>query len=323
MMKRKVNVLYFKLFHFNIAFNKGSTLFLFINHFSTLQQLNKQSKMNISGNKAITDFLQEHGHQPTSVKGNNWWYLSPLRDERTASFKVEVNKNVWYDFGLGKGGNLRTLVRLLFNDNCNDLLSDHSLETNFPNVASLQPDNIAFTDVTVMEMRNRSLLYYIKGRGISETVAAKYCKEIHYTNHGKRYYAVGFANRCGGYEIRNTYFKGCISPKDISIIEHSNDDCHVFEGFIDFLSYVELHGDCDVVVLNSVINVTKALNVLNKYHKVYCHLDNDEAGRNATKQIMMARVGSVVDASSEYADSKDINDFLCKRMPRLCLRGQK
>ena len=92
----------------------------------------------------------------------------------------------------------------------------------------------------------------------------------------------------------------------------------MFEGFIDFLSYVELHGACDAIVLNSVINVTKALNILTKYHKVYCHLDNDEAGRSATKQIMMACVGDVVDSSSEYAESKDINEFLCKRMPRLC-----
>jgi DNA primase (bacterial type) len=72
--------------------------------------------MNISDNEKITDFLQEYGCQPTSIRGNNWWYLSPLRDEHTASFKVDVSKNVWYDFGLGKGGNLRTLVRLLFHD---------------------------------------------------------------------------------------------------------------------------------------------------------------------------------------------------------------
>lgn len=279
--------------------------------------------MNISDNKAITDFLQEHGHQPTSVKGNNWWYLSPLRNEHTASFKVDVSKNVWYDFGLGTGGNLRMLIRLLFHDNNHDLFSNHFFETRFPMTTSRLSDNRAFTDVTVMELRNRSLLSYLKGRSISEAIATQYCKEIHYTNHGKRYYAVGFANRSGGYEIRNVYFKGCISPKDISVIEHGYGDCHVFEGFMDFLSYVELHGDCDAVVLNSVINVTKALSILNKYHKVYCHLDNDEAGRNATLQIMRVCECGVVDASSEYAESKDINEFLCKRMPRLCSRSQK
>lgn len=323
MMKRKVDVLYFKYFSFNKAFNKGSTLFLFINHFSTLQQLNKQSKMNISDNKTITDFLQEHGHHPTSVRGNNWWYLSPLRDEHTASFKVDVSKNVWYDFGLGRGGNLRILVKLLFHDNNHDLSSNHFYETNLPKTGQPKKSNLAFSDITIMELKNHSLLSYLKRRGVSETIAAKYCKEIHYTNHGKRYYAIGFVNRNGGYEIRNAYFKGCISPKDISVIEHGNDDCHVFEGFIDFLSYVELHGDCDAIVLNSVINVTKALSVLNKYPKVYCHLDNDEVGRNATKQIMRACVGDVVDASSEYVESKDINEFLCKRMPRLCSRSQK
>lgn len=325
-MKRKVYVLYFKHLSFNKVFNKRSTLFLFINHHSTFQQLNKQSKMNISDNMAITEFLQEHGYQPTSVKGNNWWYLSPLRNELTASFKVDVNKNVWYDFGLGKGGNLRTLEKLLLYDNNKWQSSNHVIEPKFPVIQNLQPNkkaDEAFTNVTVMELTNHSLLYYLKGRGVSASVATCYCKEIHYTNHGKRYYAVGFANRCGGYEIRNAYFKGCISPKDISIIEHGDDDCHVFEGFIDFLSYVELHGDCNAVVLNPVINITKASSALNKYHKVYCHLDNDEAGRNATKQIMRMCMGEVVDASSEYAESKDINEFLCKRMPRLCSRSQK
>ena len=74
---------------------------------------------------------------------------------------------------------------------------------------------------------------------------------------------------------------------------------------------------------NSVINVTKALDILNKYHKVYCHLDNDEAGRNATMQIMRACIGEVFDASSEYAESKDVNDFLCRRMLRQYSHGQK
>lgn len=279
--------------------------------------------MNISDDKTITDFLQEHGHNPTSVKGNNWWYLSPLRDERTASFKVDVSKNVWYDFGLGTGGNLRTLVKLLLHGNNYNLPSNHFFETGHPNTRQIEKSNASFSDITIMELKNHSLLSYLKKRGINEAIAVQYCKEIHYTNCGKRYYAVGFVNRNGGYEIRNAYFKGCISPKDISVIEHGNDNCHVFEGFIDFLSYVELHGGCDAVVLNSVINVTKALSVLNKYPKVYCHLDNDETGRNATMQIMSACVGDVIDASSEYAESKDINEFLCKRMPRLCSRSQK
>jgi len=31
-----------------------------------------------------------------------YWYLSPLREEKEASFKVNRKKNVWYDHGIGK-----------------------------------------------------------------------------------------------------------------------------------------------------------------------------------------------------------------------------
>ena len=62
--------------------------------------------MNSLDNKKIqiADFFAEKGYLPISKKGTNWWYLSPLHNENTASFKVNVDKNVWYDFGLGKGG---------------------------------------------------------------------------------------------------------------------------------------------------------------------------------------------------------------------------
>src|SRR5690606_29931907 len=36
----------------------------------------------------------------------DYWYLSPLRDEKTPSFKVNRKLNVWYDHATGKGGNL-------------------------------------------------------------------------------------------------------------------------------------------------------------------------------------------------------------------------
>lgn len=75
-------------------------------------------------NIQIADFLAEKDYLPISKKGANWWYLSPLHKENTASFKVNVDKNVWYDFGLGKGGGLATLVNLLYHPNS---LQDYSI----------------------------------------------------------------------------------------------------------------------------------------------------------------------------------------------------
>ncbi len=47
---------------------------------------------------ALDDFLESLGHSPVRRKGNVLWYLSPLREERTASFKVDTGLNSWYDF---------------------------------------------------------------------------------------------------------------------------------------------------------------------------------------------------------------------------------
>ena len=228
-----------------------------------------------------------------------------------------MDKNVWYDFGLGKGGGLATLVNLLYHpNNFQDYLHHLSgIRTSFPSTPkTTREGSETFSNVEVKSLVNSALLKYLGNRGITQQVASQYCKEVHYRNHGKSYFAVGFSNRSGGYEIRNAYFKGCIPPKDISVISKGNKDCHVFEGFIDFLSYVVLHGDCDAIVLNSVINVPKSIDFLNRYDSVYCHLDNDKAGHDATEQIRILCKGNVVDASEEYGEAKDLNEFLCKRM---------
>jgi len=33
-------------------------------------------------------FLSDLGHEPSKIRNNDYWYLSPLRDEKTPSFKV-------------------------------------------------------------------------------------------------------------------------------------------------------------------------------------------------------------------------------------------
>ena len=57
-------------------------------------------------NTDIVDYLSSIGFKPAKVTRNDYWYLSPFRDETTPSFKVNRNMNRWYDFGDGKGGNM-------------------------------------------------------------------------------------------------------------------------------------------------------------------------------------------------------------------------
>lgn len=63
----------------------------------------------------LVDYLFSLGFTPKKIRGNDHWYLSPLRDEKEASFKVNRSKNVWYDHGSGKGGSVIDFVMQYFN----------------------------------------------------------------------------------------------------------------------------------------------------------------------------------------------------------------
>ena len=65
-------------------------------------------------NIRIADYLQSLGYTPVKQQGNSLWYKSPLREEKDASFKVNTELNKWYDFGLGKGGNIIALAEVLY-----------------------------------------------------------------------------------------------------------------------------------------------------------------------------------------------------------------
>jgi hypothetical protein len=54
----------------------------------------------------MVDYLSSIGFQPQKIRNNDYWYLSPLREEKEASFKVNRRLNVWYDFGIGSGGDI-------------------------------------------------------------------------------------------------------------------------------------------------------------------------------------------------------------------------
>lgn len=62
----------------------------------------------------LADYLQSLGYTPIKQQGKNLWYKSPLRNETDVSFKVNTELNQWYDFGIGKGGNIIALAAELY-----------------------------------------------------------------------------------------------------------------------------------------------------------------------------------------------------------------
>lgn len=285
-------------------------------------------------NIPLADLLSSLGHYPAVTKGSRLWYRSPLRQERTPSFKVEADRNIWFDFGLGRGGDIIELAKLLFqSDNIgyiSDCIAKNMAVPSERTVASSfapRPSAPTFGDMKTVPLGHPALLAYLKERGIPAHIAKANCMEARYSFGGRRYFAVAFPNVSGGMELRNRYFKGCSGHKDISAIPFSRDGpaerCAVFEGFIDYLSALALDmiPGCDVVVLNSVSNVGRAIPVLSAYRRIDCYLDNDTAGKTALSQLTAQLGQTVTDRSSLYAGFNDFNDYLAKTVATAIDRG--
>ena len=268
----------------------------------------------------IADFLNAMGIHPTKQKGNALWYSAPYRMERRPSFKVDINRNVWFDFGIGKGGDIFDLAGEFIGS------KDFLLRAAFIAKSSTCPLPIIerpqrneekepiFEDIWVRPLQDSKLLGYLRERGIFADTVITNCEEVRYRVHGKRYYAIGFRNNAGGLELRNRFFKGCIPPKDISLKRNGSEVCAVFEGFMDYLSAMQLGIIAsDWLVLNSVSNVEKAVKVLQGYERIECYLDNDEAGQRAFQKLRDSFGDKVIDRSSLYADHKDLNEFLLSK----------
>ena len=273
----------------------------------------------------IRDYLAQRGIVPKQESSRYGFYLSPLRDEQDASLKVDYTQNLWYDFGAGRGGsiidfvmaiekcNFQQAVERLRNDNIltSTLVTSQTLHT-LPNRLQVLGD---------YPLCHPALINYLDIRAVDTTIAKKFCREVHYLVGGHNYFAIGFRNDYGGWELRSERFKGCSTPKHITTIDNGSDKALAFEGFMDLLSYLTIKRNdsptCNIVVLNSVANIQKAVPFLARHRSIYTFLDNDDAGRKALSEIeRLCPQSKVIDQSDFYRRHKDLNDYLRSQRPR-------
>ena len=161
-------------------------------------------------------------------------------------------------------------------------------------------------------LRHPALVSYLSSRGIKPDIAFGYCREVHYAINGREYFAVGFRNDAGGWELRSERFKGGVSPKHITTIDNRSDTVIAFEGFMDFLSYLSMEKQLqtDAAVLNSVVNLPKAVPFLDRHTTIHTFFDNDEAGCKATADLkQLCPNSSVIDRSHLYREHQDLNEY--------------
>jgi hypothetical protein len=283
----------------------------------------KKNTMNTIKAKEISieKVLQNLGCEVIKTNGNDLWFLSPFRPEKTPSFKVNRRLNRWFDHGEQIGGNVIDFVIHKFSFNVSEALEylkkfdDFSF---FQKQAFEISENKVRVDYIekIIPIQHLALIQYLKSRGITKYERVQNLKEIHYCIKDKKYFALGFRNNSIGFEVRSKYAKICLGKKDISHIKNKSKTLRVFEGFFDFLSFQEqkINEDSDFLILNSVTLLQKNISILQDYEVIELYLDNDDAGEKYTNLIIEG-FPNAIDCRIIFKNFKDYNEWFLNSKP--------
>ena len=294
----------------------------------------KEEDLSLIKRYSIMEYLERKGVRSVRRTPAYAMYRSPFREETHPSFKVDTEKNLWIDYAESRGGSIidlcmrlegctlsEAICRLGQNVSGNTAHSYSSPKNETPicpkqkEMASGTRRLISMSDTLPPHLQE----YLTKERCIDLEKAAPFLNCISYEVRGRRYEAIGFANSSGGYELRDNHlFKGTVAPKDITpIFEDMEQPVCLFEGFMDFLSFLSMKGEVtnQCLVMNSVSNVARSIHYLNKRNitSVRAFLDNDDAGRKAVQEFVNEGF-KVEDMAVYYKDFKDLNEYHVSRV---------
>lgn len=262
-------------------------------------------------------YLKKNGFEAKKKDENIAWFISPFRNEHTPSFKLNLIKNVWYDFGEGCGGTIIDFVMKYNNCSIKEALSILSSNTfSFhqqpKTILTNKEPNYEITKVGKIEHPN--LISYIQQRRLNLEHVIKFCFQVHYRfNNNSLYYGVGFLNDSGGFDIRNKYFKGCLGKKNITSINNNSNVLSIFESWSDFLSYLTLKNEIpkeNFIILNSTSMIKNAIELIDDYSLVKAFLDNDDSADKTTEMIRNNSTNKFIDNRIHYKNHKDLNEYL-------------
>jgi hypothetical protein len=249
--------------------------------------------------------------------------------QKTGSISVNTQKNVFFDHQTGKGGDVIKACEIVENKTFKEVLNELSKGVDKSAVSIYNQKNIDTEDenkqkttITAVfdDIKHPALIKYAQQRGIlTKSIALK---EVHYERDGKNYFALGWKNASGGYDLRNENFKGKLGTNDITFIKVGDPEklntqpskIVVFEGFSDYLSWRKNKPDATdfkAIIMNSTSNIEKCIDEI-KRHKVEditLFLDRDQAGNKATERIIDSFKCDVIDQRENYfGKSKDLNE---------------
>lgn len=278
----------------------------------------------VKDNISIVDLLANLGFEPPKPVGKERRYISMLRDsDSTPSFSVDEKAGTWFDHGEGKGGNIIDFGKLYWNgltfpEVLEKIVSVSQTYMPLEQRPFQRKVNAPSTpNYRVLEIKdfgqNTALLNYLKSRGII-SVADGRTKEVYYYVEDENkirtnFFAAGWQNETGSWEVRNAHFKGCLGQKAISFIPNSQRRLAVFEGYFNYLSWLTDNPFAteSVLVLNSLALLQAGLTKAKPFNDVYLFFDNDPSGQRATTAFRQA-MPQAIDCSGIYRGYNDYND---------------
>ena len=273
---------------------------------------------------SLVELLRQLGFSPAKKAGEEYYYISMLRDSDTRpSFCVNDELGVWFDHGLGKGGNIIDFgiaywPEMKFNEVIVRLHEAYGII--LPEQKSVRPRKpVKIPHYVIEEIKDigthPAITGYLKGRGIF-TVAENRLSEVYYyvedqKGMRKQFFAAGWKNESGGWEIRNKYFKGCLGHKAISFIPGLEKQVVVFEGYINYLSWLmDNPGSAQsAIILNTLALLNAGIGKARLFSTIDLFLDRDISGNQASKEFIQA-LPYATDRSSYYEGFNDYNDKL-------------
>lgn len=178
------------------------------------------------------------------------------------------------------------------------------------------------SDVEIVKtetVNNKYILDYYKSRGISEETIRNNVQQIVYKRGDKTFISGGIENIRGGYNVRGQNFKSIIGgSNDISIIKGNTDRVVVFEGLVDFLSWLELNNltktNDTVVLANSTSNFKSVIDFIknNDFKEIDLLVNKDEPGEKFVQKLNQELGNIFNDLRDNYELSAkiDLNDKL-------------
>lgn len=272
----------------------------------------------------IPQVLEWFGFMPAKIAGNKtFYYAIDGRKEKTASLLVSQQEA--FDFGSSKSYDVISIIQEIQKCSVKEalgFLKNQTLKSNFTfenkNEILNEKSSSKIKIISVNNEFNFSLKKYLLGRKISEK-NFKYLKQVDFVSgsNNTQFYAIGFKNNSGTFDLRSKIFKGC-TGKDITTIVNNNSTINIFESCWDFLSFLELFNspEEDFLILNSNSMIKKAEVFLksSKYKKIKIFTDSDFSGNEAC-QFFLNNFNCATDErkilSQDGKIFKDLNDLLC------------